>query len=241
MSTAEPTLSRPAPGKPRRTIPDVDIRICLGTGGVAAGSREVLQAFEDKLAESGVLAVIRPREDDCAGRCASVTGTGCQGLCAMDPLVEVHMGHNGSKSAVTYGQVTPAMVDEIISKHILGGEIIEKWIVRTDQGPTEYDSFFDRQEKLTLRHVGIIDPEEIEDYLEADGYQALYKVLSSMTASSTSSATATRVTRAPSWIARSSRATRTPCSRAWPSAPMPSVRRRDISTCGRNTHWPYAG
>ncbi len=179
MSTAERILVKPAPGKPRLTVPEVDIRICLGTGGVAAGSREVLHAFEEKLAQTNVLAVIRPREDDCAdGRCASVTGTGCQGLCAMDPLVEIHMGTNGSRSKVTYGQVTPAMVDEIIAKHILGGEPIEKWIVRTDEGPTEYDAFFEPQEKLVLRHVGIIDPEEIEDYLEADGYQALYKVLS---------------------------------------------------------------
>ena len=182
MSTAERTLFKPAPGRPRLTIPEVDIRICLGTGGVAAGSREVLHAFEEKLAQTDVLAVIRPREDDCAnGRCASVTGTGCQGLCAMDPLVEIHMLKNGAPSKVTYGQVTPAMVDDIISKHILGGEPIDKWIVRTDEGPTEYDAFFEPQEKLVLRHVGIIDPEEIEDYLEADGYQALYKVLSSMT------------------------------------------------------------
>ena len=181
MSASGRILVKPAASKPRLTVPDVDIRICLGTGGVAAGSREVVAAFEEKLAQCDVLAVIRPREDDCAGRCASVTGTGCQGLCAMDPLVEIHMGQNGSRSKVTYGQVTPKMVDEIIAKHILGGEVIEKWIVRTDEGPTEYDSFFDRQEKLTLRHVGIIDPEEIEDYLEADGYQALYKVLSTMT------------------------------------------------------------
>ena len=65
------------------------MRICLGTGGVAAGSREVLKAFQDGLACSGVLAVISPREDTCEGRCASITGTGCQGLCAMDPLVEI--------------------------------------------------------------------------------------------------------------------------------------------------------
>ena len=77
--------------------------------------------------------------------------------------------------------MTPAMVPEIMNKHILGGEPIEKWLVLTDQGPTEYNPFYDAQEKLTLRHVGIIDPEDIDDYLEAGGYQALYKVLSSMT------------------------------------------------------------
>jgi len=85
MSTAERTLTKPAPSKPRITEPDVDIRICLGTGGVAAGSREVLAAFEEKLAGTGVLAVIRPREDDCAnGRCASITGRS-PGACGGGP------------------------------------------------------------------------------------------------------------------------------------------------------------
>jgi NADH-quinone oxidoreductase subunit F len=177
---AERALVRPAPQNPRLTVPEVDIRICLGTGGVAAGSREVVKAFEEELARSNVLAVIRPREDECSGRCASVTGTGCQGLCAMDPLVEIHLRRNGSRSKVTYGQVTPAMVSEIIDKHILGGEPIEKWLVLTDEGPTQYNPFYDAQEKLTLRHVGIIDPEDIDDYLEAGGYQALFKVLNEM-------------------------------------------------------------
>ncbi|NLO28405.1 MAG: NADH-quinone oxidoreductase subunit NuoF [Actinobacteria bacterium] len=175
------TLVRPAPQNPRLTVPEVDIRICLGTGGVAAGSREVLKAFEEELARQDVLAVIRPREDKCEGRTVSVTGTGCQGLCAMDPLVEIHLRRNGKSSKVTYGLVTPAMVPEIIEKHILGGEVIKKWLVLTDEGPTEYNPFYDAQEKLTLRHVGIIDPEDIDDYLEAGGYQALYKVLSEMT------------------------------------------------------------
>jgi len=181
MMAAERVLVKPAPQNPRLTVPEVDVRICLGTGGVAAGSREVLKAFKEGLARTNVLAVIRPREDDCAGRCASVTGTGCQGLCAMDPLVEIHLRRNGSSQKVTYGQVTPAMVDEIIAQHIIGGEPISKWLVLTDEGPTEFDSFYASQEKLTLRHVGIIDPEDIDDYLEADGYQALYKVLSQMT------------------------------------------------------------
>ena len=174
-------LTKPAPQRARRGQPEVDIRICLGTGGVAAGSREVVHAFEEKLKDSGVYAVIRPREDTCEGHCASVTGTGCQGLCAMDPLVEIKMNRNGGSHKVTYGQVTPAMVDKIIAEHIVGGEPIEKWLVLTDEGPTQYDSFYSLQQKLALRHVGVIDPEDIDDYLEADGYQALYKVLSSMT------------------------------------------------------------
>ena len=180
MSDSERALVKPASQRPCLTTPEVDIRICLGTGGVAAGSREVLKAFEEQLAKSDVYALIRPREDRCGGHSAAVTGTGCQGLCAMDPLVEITVRRDGGKHKVTYGQVTPAMVEEIIAKHILGGEIIEEWLVRTDDHPTEYDAFYAAQEKLALRHVGVIDPEDIDDYLEADGYQALYKVLSSM-------------------------------------------------------------
>jgi len=181
VSGSRPALVRPAPLRQRVLQPEVEIRVCLGTGGVAAGSREVLRAFEEGLAKQGVFAVVRPREGGADGRCACVTGTGCQGLCAMDPLVEVHLRRSGNATEVTYGQVTPAMVEEIISRHILGGEVIDKWIVKTDEHATEYDPFFERQEKLALRHVGVIDPEDIDDYLEADGYQALYKVLSSLT------------------------------------------------------------
>jgi len=50
MNPSERVLVRPEPSRPRLAVPEVDIRICLGTGGVAAGSREVLRAFEDKLA-----------------------------------------------------------------------------------------------------------------------------------------------------------------------------------------------
>jgi len=174
------SLIRPAPQRPRLSSPEVEVRICLGTGGVAAGSREVLKAFEEGLAKAGVFALIRPREDECSGRCASVTGTGCKGLCAMDPLVEVRIGRNGKLQKCTYGLVTPAMAEEIIQRHILGGEPITEWLVLSDEHTTGYEPFYAGQEKLVLRHVGIIDPEDIDDYLEADGYQALYKVLSSM-------------------------------------------------------------
>ncbi len=181
MGTTERTLTKPEAKRPCLTLPEADIRICMGTGGVAAGSREVLKAFEDEIKRTGVMALIRPREDKCADRAAAVTGTGCQGLCAMDPLVEIHLRRGGRHSQHTYGQVTPKMVPEIFEKHIIGGEPIEKWLVLTDEGETEYNAFYDAQEKLTLRHVGVIDPEDIDDYLEAGGYQALYKVLSTMT------------------------------------------------------------
>ena len=136
-----PALVKPAPGGPRRTVPDVDIRICLGTGGVAAGSREVLKAFERSWRRPMCWRSSGPARTTCAGRCASVTGTGCQGLCAMDPLVEVHMGQNGSQTHRSPTARSPRRWWTRSSpKHIVGGEPIEKWIVRTDEGETEYDA-----------------------------------------------------------------------------------------------------
>ena len=178
MTASDRNLIKPEAKRPCLTLPEVDIRICMGTGGVAAGSREVKTAFEEEIKRAGVMAFIRPREDKCADRAAAVTGTGCQGLCAMDPLVEIHLRRNGKYTKHTYGQVTPKMVPEIFEKHVIGGEPIEKWLVLSDEDKTEYNAFYDSQQKLTLRHVGVIDPEDIDDYLEAGGYQALYKVLS---------------------------------------------------------------
>jgi hypothetical protein len=68
MAASERTLTKPAAQRPCLTKPEVDIRICLGTGGVAAGSREVLAAFEEEIKRTGVMALIRPREDKCADR-----------------------------------------------------------------------------------------------------------------------------------------------------------------------------
>ena len=101
------------------------------------------KAFEEEIQRTGVMALIRPREDKCADRAASVTGTGCQGLCAMDPLVEIHLRRDGKYTKHTYGQVTPKMVPEIFEKHVIGEEPIEKWLVLTHEEKTEYSPFYD--------------------------------------------------------------------------------------------------
>jgi NADH-quinone oxidoreductase subunit F len=175
------TVTRPAPSRERRVEPQVEIGICLGTGGVAAGGDDVFAAFEKGLAGTGVYAVIKPREDTCEGACASVTGTGCRGMCAMDVLVDVTTLTNGAARTVTYGLVTPKMVEKIIEEHILGGDPVEKWVVLSSEQETSHNDFYRYQDRLVLRDCGRIDPEDIDDYLEDGGYMGLYRALSEMT------------------------------------------------------------
>ncbi|HZK49002.1 MAG TPA: NADH-quinone oxidoreductase subunit NuoF [Thermoleophilia bacterium] len=175
------SLKKPAPQHERRGQPTVEVGICLGTGGIAAGGVDVFAAFEDGLAATGTYAVVKPREDSCEGSCSSVTGTGCRGMCAMDVLVDVVTHRDGVESKVTYGTVTPKMVQKIIEDHIVGGEPVHKWIVLSEDEPTSHNEFYQHQDRLVLRNCGAIDPEAIDDYLERGGYQGLYQVLTGMT------------------------------------------------------------
>lgn len=144
-----------------------DIRVCIGGGCIASGSLEVKAAFEQALKEQGLESKI------------SVVGTGCLGPCALGPVVLI------SKDNVFYQQVKPEDAEEIIEKHIIGGEIVERltWKKQgTEEAVPVHDEieFFKRQSKIVLRNCGRIDPTSIEDYIGLEGYQGLAKVLTSL-------------------------------------------------------------
>ncbi|GAB4251131.1 MAG: NADH-quinone oxidoreductase subunit NuoF [Thermoleophilia bacterium] len=180
MAVAQ-TIVKPSVQRERRAKPEVEIGVCLGTGGIAAGGLDVFEAFEKGLEATGKYAVVKPREDTCEGSCSSVTGTGCRGMCAMDVLVDVTTRTDGEERTVTYGTVTPKMVDKIIEQHIVGGEPVHKWIVLSSEEETSHNDFYAYQDRLVLRHCGRIDPEDIDDYLEEGGYLGLYRSLTELT------------------------------------------------------------
>ena len=95
-----------------RTEAKTTITVGMGTCGIAAGAREVMQAVLDQLAS---------REVD-----AHVTTVGCIGMCSKEPLVDVK---RGDEIKITYGNVTPAMVPRIIDDHLVNGQVIEEWVV----------------------------------------------------------------------------------------------------------------
>jgi NADH-quinone oxidoreductase subunit F len=133
----------------------------MGTGGIAAGGVQVIEAFKEHLGAAGMDASV-------GERCQKV---GCRGLCAKDVLVDVLI--DGEKN--TYNHINPDMVEKIVQEHVMEGNPVDEWLVKED-----YHNFHSKQEKVVLSDCGNIDPEDINAYLAVQGYEALKKVLASL-------------------------------------------------------------
>ena len=135
------------------------IKVGLATCGVAAGGREVYDALSTKLDGKGLNVELKQ--------------TGCMGMCYNEVQVEVSSPQG---ERVFYGRVTPDKVGRIVEEHLIGGQAVAEWVIPDE----EIDNLLAKQERIVLRNCGIIDPESIDDYLAADGYRAIEKVLGSM-------------------------------------------------------------
>lgn len=142
----------------------IDILVCGVAGCASSGSLKVADAVEEQIQQNKL------------GEEVKVIKTGCFGLCAEGPIVMVCPEH------VMYTKVTPDDVKEIFDSHIKGGKIVQRLLA----GENEYEEirdrlpqipFFSMQKRIALNNCGIIDPENIEEYIALDGYQALAKVL----------------------------------------------------------------
>ncbi|MGO9566040.1 MAG: NADH-ubiquinone oxidoreductase-F iron-sulfur binding region domain-containing protein [Desulfomonilaceae bacterium] len=142
--------------------------MCAGTGCMASGSLEVRDALEKELAKRNV-------QDE-----VQIIMTGCNGFCAMGPLVVVY------PEGIFYNQVRPEHAPLIVEEHVLKGRIVEKLLFKEelakDRVPLMKDiGFFGLQRLTVLRNRGLIDAENIDEYIARDGYAALGKVLEEMT------------------------------------------------------------
>ena len=135
------------------------VTVGLGTCGIAAGADETYRALEGKLAG-------RPE--------VTIGRTGCIGMCYQEPLVEVR---NGNGVRYLYGRVTPDKLDRLLDEHVGQGRAVDDWLVWTDEGGGSDQAFLARQRRIVLRNCGTIDPESIDEYLAAGGYEALRRVL----------------------------------------------------------------
>ncbi len=145
------------------------ILVCGGTGCTANHSVEVIEELNKELKAHGL-------EEE-----VSVVKTGCFGLCEQGPIMIVYP--EGS----FYAQIQPEDVKEIVSEHILKGRVVTRLLSReaTEEGDgvksLEETKFYEKQHRVALRNCGSIDPENINEYIAMNGYEALGKVLTSMT------------------------------------------------------------
>ena len=143
---------------------------CGGTGCTSSGSAQIIERFEQQIKEKGLDKEVK------------VIRTGCFGLCEAGPVVIVY------PEGTFYSRVKVEDVDEIVSEHLLKGRPVQH-LVYTDHATQEQDanksldeiSFYKHQHRIALRNCGVIDPENIDEYLAFDGYKALEKALTQMT------------------------------------------------------------
>ncbi len=145
------------------------VLVCGGTGCTSSGSKKVIAALEAALKENGI-------EDEIL-----VVKTGCFGLCSLGPIMIVYP--EGS----FYSQATPEGVAKIVKEHLKEGNVVKELLYKEtvhEDGsitPLSETNFYKKQMRIALRNCGVIDPENIEEYIALDGYQGLYKALTSMT------------------------------------------------------------
>ena len=144
------------------------VLVCGGTGCTSSGSVKIIEEFERELAATGLTEEVK------------VVKTGCFGLCALGPVVIVYP--EGS----FYSRVKAEDVKEIVDEHLLKGHIVKRLLYTETVAEDKIKSldqtdFYKKQMRVALRNCGVIDPEDINEYIAYDGYQALGRVLTEMT------------------------------------------------------------
>ena len=144
------------------------VLVCGGTGCTSSHSAEIIAEFEKEIAEKGLADEIK------------VIRTGCFGLCALGPIVVVY------PEGAFYSQIKVEDVSEIVDEHLIKGRIVKHLLYDdTVAGDTvkslNETQFYKKQKRVALRNCGVIDPENINEYIAMDGYQALAKCLTEYT------------------------------------------------------------
>ncbi len=142
--------------------------VCGGTGCTSSGSLHVIEALEKEIAAAGLTEEVK------------VIKSGCFGLCALGPIMVVY------PEGAFYAKMTPEHVHEVVQEHLLKGRIVkhllyEETVAEDSIKSLDQTNFYKKQLRVALRNCGVIDPENIEEYIAYDGYQALGKVLTEMT------------------------------------------------------------
>ncbi|MBE6549304.1 MAG: NADH-quinone oxidoreductase subunit NuoF [Ruminococcaceae bacterium] len=146
------------------------VLICGGTGCTSSNSLKIQEAMNKELVAHGLENEVK------------VVLTGCFGLCALGPIMIVY------PEGTFYSQVKPEDAAEIVEEHFLKGRPVERLVYHEVNDKDIHHAtslsetaFYKKQKRVALRNCGVIDPENIDEYIAMDGYQALGKVLTEMT------------------------------------------------------------
>ena len=144
------------------------VLICGGTGCTSSQSMKIIEAMEKEIKAAGL-------ENE-----VNVVKTGCFGLCALGPIMIVY------PEGCFYSRITVEDVKEIVEEHLVKGRIVKRLLFDETVTDTEEvkslneTAFYKKQKRVALRNCGVIDPENIDEYIARDGYSALGKVLTEM-------------------------------------------------------------
>lgn len=144
------------------------VLVCGGTGCTSSNSLAIIDALEAEIAKKGLQEEVK------------VVRTGCFGLCALGPIMIVYP--EGS----FYSQVKVDDVPEIVEEHLLKGRLVKRLlydetVTMDDVKSLQETDFYKKQHRVALRNCGVIDPENIDEYIAFDGYMALAKCLKELT------------------------------------------------------------
>jgi len=144
------------------------VLVCGGTGCTSSGSSQLIERFEEQIAKHGLDKEVK------------VVRTGCFGLCEAGPVVIVY------PEGTFYSRIKVEDVDTIVAEHLLKGRIAQHLVYKEKEEHEDAHlslddiDFYRDQRRVALRNCGVIDPENIDEYIAFDGYQALAKVLTEM-------------------------------------------------------------
>ncbi|MDF2801284.1 MAG: hypothetical protein K0S61_1187 [Anaerocolumna sp.] len=144
------------------------ILVCGGTGCTSSGSQKIIDCLQAEIEKNGL------------NKEVSVVQTGCHGLCALGPIMIVY------PDACFYSMVQETDIPEIVSEHLLKGRPVTRLLYTetvTEEGIKSLNEtdFYKKQHRIALRNCGVVDPENIEEYIGTSGYEALGKVLTEYT------------------------------------------------------------
>ena len=155
------------PGSKEKDSYERHVLVCAGTGCTSSGSVKIAAKLEEEIEAKGLKDKVR------------VIKTGCHGLCALGPVMIIY------PEAAFYSNMTLEHIEKVVDEHLIKGNIVTEYLYQetvTDAGviPMNDTDFYKKQHRVALKNCGVIDPENIDEYIATGGYEALYKALTTM-------------------------------------------------------------